>query len=154
MRKLKIYLDTSIINFAIDARSPKEKEITLVFFDEIKKGKYDIFISELVTAEIDKAPKEIAEKLRSVIQKLSPEELAITEEAEILADKYIEQGIIPIKYANDAAHIAIASVSDLDIVLSWNFEHMVKHKTRVEVMGVNTFMGYKTIDICTPQEVV
>ncbi|MFQ5835442.1 MAG: hypothetical protein ACE5HR_05940 [bacterium] len=71
-----------------------------------------------------------------------------------LANKYIVEGVIPVKYGNDATHIAVASVNDLDVVVSWNFEHIVKHKTRIEVIGINTFMGYKAIDLCTPREVI
>lgn len=107
----------------------------------------------MVTAEINKAPEEIAVKLRGVIKGIKLEELVIDEEARNLADKYVMQEVIPVKYANDAIHIAVASVNELDVIVSWNFEHMVKHKTRVAVIGINTFMGYKSIDICSPQEV-
>ena len=154
MKKLRLYLETSVINFAIDNRNPRERAVTLQLFDEIKKGEHEAFVSEAVIAEIDKAPEEIAVKLRDVIKQLNPEELAITQETQTLADKYIEERIIPAKYKGDALHIAAASVNDLDIIISWNFEHIVKHKTRVEVAGINILMGYKSIDICTPQEVV
>ena len=154
MKKLKIYLDTSVINFALDKRDIEKNKITLQFLEEIKAGKHEVFISDLVIAEINKAPQEIAVRLRDVIKSIELEELNVNEEVESLAEKYIEQNVIPTKYANDAIHIAVASVNGLDVVVSWNFEHMVKHKTRVEVMGINTFIGYKAIDICPPQEVV
>lgn len=80
--------------------------------------------------------------------------MSVNEEVEILADEYIKRGIIPVKYGPDAVHIAVATINNLDVVVSWNLEHMVKHKTRVEVMGINTFMGYRGIDICSPREVV
>lgn len=154
MKRVRIYLDTSIINFAVNQRDIGKNEITKRLIMEIKQGKYEAFISELVSAEIEKASRELAIKLRSVIKEIVLEELLVDEEVNALADKYIEQRIIPVKYANDAMHIAVASVNDLDIVVSWNFEHMVKHKTRVEVAGINTFMGYRSIDICSPEEVV
>jgi len=154
MRKTSLYLDTSIINFAIDDRNPDEKKITQCLIDEIKEGKYEAFISELVTAEIDKAPQEIAVKLRDVMKGFEVEELAVDEEVENLANEYIKRGIIPVKYVNDAVHIVAASINNLDVVVSWNLEHMVKHKTRIEVMGINTFMGYRGLDICSPREVV
>ena len=80
--------------------------------------------------------------------------LAISEDAERLADKYVEEGIIPNKHREDALHIAMAAVYEYDVVVSWNFEHMVKVKTRREVQGVNIMMGYKSIDIATPAEVI
>lgn len=82
------------------------------------------------------------------------EVLSVDEEIDRLADKYIAEGIIPAVYRDDALHIALASVKGLDILVSWNFKHLVKHKTRVEVTGVNTLLGYKAIDICTPWEVI
>jgi len=71
-----------------------------------------------------------------------------------LAREYIEKGIIPAKYEDDAFHIAVASVNDLDAIVSWNFTHIVKLKTKREVSGINALMGYKPIEICSPQEVV
>lgn len=58
------------------------------------------------------------------------------------------------KYRGDAIHIAIASVHDMDVVISWNMEHMVKLKIRREVRAVNILEGYKEIEICTPLEVI
>lgn len=154
MKKLRLYLETSIISAVIDEREPEKKELTLRLLDEIKKEEYELFISELVTVEIDKSSQQTALKLRDILKKLQPEELTITDEIKVLADKYIAEKIIPLKYVNDALHIAAASVNELDVIISWNFEHIVKLKTKREVMGINVFMGYKEIDIYSPLEVV
>ncbi|MFH1824218.1 MAG: PIN domain-containing protein [Candidatus Firestonebacteria bacterium] len=155
MRKLKIYLDTSIINFAIDDRNPEGKKLTLRLFEEIKAGKYEAFISRVVLFEVNKADDEKRKKLLEVIRNLNPEELPINEEIQVLAKKYVSSGIIPEKYADDAIHIAAACVHDLDVIISWNFEHIVKLRTKQEVVGVNAFMGYrKDVEIYSPQEVV
>lgn len=58
------------------------------------------------------------------------------------------------KYRDDAVHIAIAVVNNLDAIVSWNLTHMVKLKTRLEVNGINKIEGYKEIEICTPREVM
>lgn len=55
---------------------------------------------------------------------------------------------------DDALHIACASVNDLDAIISWNFEHIVKLKTKREVVGINVLLGYKEIGIYSPWEVV
>ena len=68
--------------------------------------------------------------------------------------RYIKEGIIPVKYQDDAFHIAIATVNNMDAILSWNFQHIVKLKTKREVVGINLIMGYRPIDIYTPWEVV
>ncbi|MEW6068479.1 MAG: hypothetical protein AB1610_09340 [Nitrospirota bacterium] len=71
-----------------------------------------------------------------------------------MADKYLEQRIFPIKHRDDAFHVAIAVVHKMDIMISWNMEHMVKLKTRREVKAVNILEGYNEIEICTPLEVI
>jgi len=153
MKKLKLYLETSVISSAIDNREPDKTAQTLRLLDEIKEKGHEAFVSRIVLVEIAKADENTQKKLLAVLQDIDPEELNIDKEAEALSGKYISEGVIPQKYENDALHIAVASVNGLDAVVSWNFSHMVNHKTRMEVMGINTFMGYRVIDICTPKEV-
>lgn len=152
MKKLKLYLDTSIINFAFADDAPKQKEVTLKLFDELNR--YKGYISEIVLGEINRASDIKKRRLFNFISKYDLEELMFNESAKILADKYIEAGVIPRKYQEDAFHIAIASVNDLDAIISWNFKHIVKLKTRREVVGINLYMGYKEIDIYSPWEVI
>ena len=154
MKKLKLYLDTSIINFVIAEDSLIEKQVTRQLLREIEREKYEVFISEVVLLEINRAPEAISQKLKSIVKDLDAEELSIDQESQMLANRYIEEGIIPEKYENDALHIAIASVNNLDVIVSWNFRHIVKLKTKREVTGVNAIMGYKEIEIYSPWEVV
>ncbi len=144
----------STFNFALAEDVPVEREITLKLLDEVKNGKYEVFISEVVLREINRAPQAKAVKLRDCIKKVNPEELILDENVFALAKEYIEKGVIPPKYEDDALHIAVASVSNLDVIVSWNFTHIVKLKTKREVAGINTFLGYKPIEICSPQEVI
>lgn len=154
MKRLSLYLDTSILNFAIADDVPREKEVTLRLLDEVRRGKYGAFISEIVDLEIGRAPQKIAARLRDLVKELNPEELSVDENVELLSDRYIKEGIIPAKYEDDALHIAIASVNNLDVIVSWNFEHIVKMKTKREVTGINALLGYKQIEIYSPWEVV
>lgn len=154
MKIPKIYFDTSVFNFAVSEDVPEEREITLKLLDEAQSGKYEIFISEVVIREINRAPQEKAVKLRDCVKKINPEELILDDNAQALAREYIEKGVIPPKYEDDAFHIAVASVNNLDAIVSWNFAHIVKFKTKREVSGINTLMGYKPIEICSPQEVI
>ena len=121
-------------------------------FDELNR--YKGYISEIVLGEINRASDIKKRRLFNFISKYDLEELMFNESAKILADKYIEAGVIPRKYQEDAFHIAIASVNDLDAIISWNFKHIVKLKTRREVVGINLYMGYKEIDIYSPWEVI
>lgn len=154
MKRLKLYFDTSIFNFALSDDVPREKEVTLRLFNEVRKGKYEVYISEVVIREVNRASKEKAENLIGLINEIVIEELPIDEEAHELAKRYIAEGIIPERYEDDALHIAVASINNLDAIISWNFAHIVKLKTKREVVGVNAISGYKEIDIYSPWEVI
>ena len=157
MKKQKIYLDTSIINFALeDEISINERDVTQVLCEQIKQGKYEAFVSDVVIQELINTPDEIKRtKLLDCVNSLVLDKpLTLTDEINILADRYVSEKIIPAKHKDDALHIAICTVNDIDVLVSWNFEHLVKHKTRMEVFGINMLLGYKLIDLCTPQEVI
>lgn len=154
LKKLRFYFDTSILNFALADDVPKEKEATLKLLGEVNFGIYEANISEVVLGEIERAPEEKDKALLELIRKYPLENLSVTEEIRNLARRYIQEGIIPKKYEDDALHIACASVNNLDAVISWNFEHIVKLKTKREVVGINVLLGYKEIDIYSPWEVV
>ena len=152
MHKLKLYLDTTILNFAFADDAPKDKEDTLKFFKQIDR--FEVSISEVVLREISLCEVKKRERLNSLWQRHDLNVLEFDVEAQELAEKYIKSGIIPVKYRDDASHIAIATVNNFDAVLSWNFQHIVKMKTKREVVAINLIEGYKPIDIYTPGEVV
>jgi len=157
MRKLSLYLDTSVISFALSQDIPDDdRNITLKLIGEINKDRFEGFISDTVIRELGNTQDAVKRrKLLKLVDNIEfSEVLSVNEEIDRVADKYIEEGIIPAVYRDDALHIAITSVKGLDILVSWNFKHLVKHKTRIEVAGVNTLLGYKAIDICTPWEVI
>jgi predicted nucleic acid-binding protein len=154
MRKLKLYLDTSVWNFYYADDSPEKMEITKKFFDEIRSEKYEIYISELVTAEIDEAGEEKQKRLKTLIEKYQPFEIKKDYDVGELSGRYIASKIVPARYEADLIHIAFAVANDLDVVISWNLRHIVKLKTRLEVNGINKIEGYKEIEICTPEEVI
>lgn len=76
----------------------------------------------------------------------------MTKEAENLAEHYISKGIFPEKYRDDALHVAIASVNSIAFLLSWNFKHLVKVKTRRLVTLVNSLENYSAVEIIAPPE--
>ena len=132
----------------------KSKKAIAVSFEEIGKGQFLAYVSEIAFAEIHCAGEEKRNELIKVVRQINPEELPMTEEAVVLATHYIEPKIIPANHRNDALHIAIATVHNLDVIVSWNFEHMVKLKTRREVPAINALMRYKSIEICSPLEMI
>lgn len=133
MKRNNIYHDTSVLNFFFEKREIDKENSTKDLFMEIKQGKFAAYISELVAREIGASPTARKRSLLSLIKTYPIKILQVTEESLALAEKYLAQGIFPSKYRDDALHIATAVVHNMDIVISWNMEHMVKLKTRREV---------------------
>lgn len=73
-----------------------------------------------------------------------------SEEIKILSEEYVLRRIIPVKHIEDAVHIAVMTVNSIDILVSWNFEHIVKLKTKREVNAMNVLLGYNLIEIVEP----
>jgi predicted nucleic acid-binding protein len=153
-RRLKLYLDTSVFGSLFDFDDPRRIEITKNLLEEVKKVTFEAFISPLVVAEISKAPEDVKDGLISTIGELELPLLTETEEAAKLAQDYIQEGIIPQRFRDDARHIAIPVVYNLDALISWNYKHMVNLKVKRMVNAINLRLGYKLIEILSPEEVV
>lgn len=67
-----------------------------------------------------------------------------------LAEKFIDFGILKKKSFDDCTNIAVAIISNCDIIVSWNFKHIVNHKTIQGVKVVTTLEGYKDVIIYSP----
>ena len=154
MKKISLYLDTSVLNFYFAQDSPDEMQVTRELFVEIKRGEYEAFISATVLEEIAKAPEDKKRKLLNLVREYKLTILKINEETEGLASKYIKSRIIPKRFEEDAIHIAVAVVNNLDVIISWNFKHIVKLKTKLAVNGISRQEGYKEIEIYSPKEVI
>lgn len=150
---MRIYLDTSVIS-GLYTRDPGIHAITHDFFSAAKFGNYTLYSSEIAAIEIKATSNiKLRQMLIEALEEHQIEILPISEEAEALARRYTKEKIIPAKYIADALHIAMASIHGIPILASWNFKHIVKHKTRVEVNRINQESGLLQIDICSPQEV-
>ena len=157
MKKLKIYLDTSVINFLFADDSPDFKKVTEDFFNNyVKLGKYEVFISEVVLREIENTP--VASKRFKLLQIVKQYHLAIlplTDEAITLSENYLKQKVIPAKKIEDAQHIAIATCNHIDILLSWNFKHLANVNKQQLIKNLNEREGYfYPMSLITPIEVI
>lgn len=156
MKKLKVYLDTSIINFLFAVDSPEYMQITIDFFDHYITD-YDIFISEIVLLEIWKSKNaQKREQLLSAIQRYRLEVYdTLTGEIEELAREYIEAGVIQEKNLEDALHLAFSTFYEFDILLSWNFRHLANIKKQIAVNSINEREGFlKELYLLSPMEVI
>jgi len=154
MRKQKIYLETTLFNHYFDDDRGIAHVSTVKLFKEIMTGKYEAFTSGAVIEELEKAANEKYEKMFSLVGEYNIAVLSVSEEAEILADIYVSNGVIPLKYRTDGVHIAVAAVNDLDMIISMNFQHIVKRKTKLATGSINAINGYRAVEIFNPMEVV
>ena len=150
---MRIYIDTSVIN-GLYTQDFRILEITQGFFRSIKFGKFTLYSSNLLAEEIRKTRNiTLRQQLIEALEEHQIELLPISEEIEQLAQEYIKEKIVPAKYIADAMHIAFATIHNIPVLVSWNFEHIVRHKTRIEVSRVNREKNHPQIDICSPEEV-
>lgn len=154
MRRLKLYLETSVWNFYFADDAPEKKEITHAFFTRIKNGSYDIHISDVVLEEIGKAPEAKRTLLLNIITEYSPQRLTLNEEIAELAQKYLAEGVLPENKLEDALHAAAAAVYEMDALISWNLKHLSNFKKMEMINGINLKEGYlKRLELITPMEV-
>lgn len=149
-----IYLDTSVLNFFFEDKDLEKANSIRELFREIRNGKFSAYISDLVLREIGKTRGPKRERLLSLIKTYKIPWLEVTPECMGLTERYMGRKIFPSKYRDDGLHIAIATIHQIDIIVSWNLRHMVKLRTRREVKAINIVEGYKEIEICTPMEVI
>ena len=154
MRVPKIYLETSIFNFYVDEDRGFAHESTVSLFKEITDGKYKAFTSVYVTKELERAPDEKRDVMMKLITECGITVLDTNDETARLATIYVSEGVIPQKYRTDGLHIAIATVNDLDMIISMNFQHIVKRKTKLMTGSINALNGYRIVEILNPMEVV
>ncbi len=144
-------MDTSVISALFDKQNPERRFLTESFFSGMKD--FEPYISEITVAEIQKTPDSaLRQKMTGVISLFSV--ISLSDEVEGLMKKYIHHGAVPKEYREDAYHIAIATLSEMDYLLSWNFKHIVRRKTRDIVRMVNSLNNLKSIEIMTPAELL
>jgi predicted nucleic acid-binding protein len=154
MKKLRLYLETSVWNFCFADDAPEMKDITLKFFEKIESEDYEIFISDLVSQEIERADYEKREMLSGIIVKYSPKEIKVNEKVYILSREYISEGILTLNNVDDATHAALATVYEMAALISWNFKHLANLRKMEQINVVNKKMGYsKRLELITPMEV-
>ena len=154
MKKLKIYLETTIFNFVFADDSPDKKQDMLKLFEEIDQGEYILYTSDYALKELEEAGKVKKARIFDLIEQYQIIVLKPDKNAEILADKYINENIIPEKYRTDGLHIAIATINDLDIIFSHNSKHILKLKTIMGAESINLREGYNPIIIHSPTAVM
>jgi predicted nucleic acid-binding protein len=150
MKPYRVYLDTSVLGGVFDAEF---EEDTRALLEQVRSGTLRPVVSEQVELELKGAPSEVQDLLDELLAS-GAEDIRLSAEAEDLADIYVTEGVVTMKYRADALHIALATLANVDVLVSWNFKHIVNLRRIQGFNGVNLKYGYGTLEIRSPREVI
>ena len=148
MRKIHAYVDTSVFGGTEDEEFAVSSQR---FFDRVRQGGISVWVSQITMDELAGAPL----KVQQVFKDLPAEGVVLVPtnaEAMALARAYLEAQILGSSSFADALHVATATVARADVVVSWNFRHIVNYDRIHKYNGVNALKGYPPIEIHSPME--
>jgi hypothetical protein len=149
MKTLEAYTDTSVFGGVFDAEFETESR---AFFDLVRAGRFTLLVSDVSRREVTQAPEQVESVFNQMLayMRLVP----VDQEVLSLRDAYLSAGILSEKWADDAAHVAAATVAEADLIVSWNFRHIV-HFDKIRLYNaVNALRGYRELDIRSPLEII
>ena len=149
MKILRVYIDTSVIGGCFDVEFSSWSNSLM---HDFRRGNFLPVLSEVVAGEIRSTPEAVRVQYAELLS-LGAEFLAVSDEALDLAAVYEARGILAPRFRNDMLHIALATVADADVLVSWNFRHVVRLEKIRLFNAVNLEHGYKPIQIYSPREV-
>ena len=148
--KQRVYIDTSVIGGCFDQEF---EEWSNRLFDDFKSGNRIAVVSDITLDELTDAPQRVQENFASI-----PDDylviLTSDTESRTLADKYIYEKAVPNKFYEDALHIAIATINQVNVLASWNFKHIVNLDRIRMYNSVNLKNGLPILEIRTPREIL
>lgn len=145
----RIYTDTSMIGGCFDAEFAPWSNGLLKDF---RSGTYLPVVSDVVAAEIEDAPEPVREVYAELLQ-LGAQFLEVDEAVLRLADTYQQRGILTPQFYDDGVHISLATAARVDVLVSWNFRHIVRYDKIRLFNAVNLELGYQPLQIYSPREV-
>ena len=149
MKIQRIYIDTSVIGGCFD---PEFAEWSNGLLQDFRNRTFQPLLSEVIAAEIEDAPENV-QTVYAELRSLDAEVLSIEESALELADEYQRRAILTSNFYGDGLHIALATVAEADLLVSWNFKHIVRFDKIRLFNAVNIEFGYKPLQIFSPREV-
>lgn len=148
--RLRVYLDTSVFGGVCDEEFAEPSQR---FFGQARRGRFVVLVSLQTLRELEQAPQSVRDVLTG-LPAACLEALSSSPEVNVLAAAYVEAGVVGRASWDDALHVAAATVAEADLVLSWNFRHIVQYERIKGFNGVNAIRGYRTLDVRSPLEVV
>ena len=151
--KLRLYLETTVFNYYFDEDRPGHQDVVKLF-EAIGAGQFDGYASTFVMAELRQASEPKRSNMLNLADKYGIIVLRPTPDVVRLSGLYIKKHIIPSSYRYDSAHIAMAAVNKLDIVVSYNFKHINRDKTKALTSAINLSENFGSVAIYTAKEVL
>lgn len=148
-KRIRAYVDTSVFGGVHDEEFD---EASLRFFENVRKGHIILLISQILLDELAPAPT-VVKNLFETLPKEFLERVEVSDEVIDLAESYIATGVLPEAAKGDAFHVAMATIAGADIIISWNFKHIVNFQRIQKFNAVNLANGYCLVDIRSPLEV-
>ena len=150
MKKQRIYLDTSVFGGFFD---DEFKEFTKPLFDRINRGEFTIIFSTMLEEELELAPEKVR-KLVLGIDNDNTEFVTETDNAVELATEYVSEKVVGQTSYSDCLHIALATINQADLLISWNFKHIVNIQRIRGYNSINIKNGYKQLEIRSPRDLM
>ena len=146
---LRIYVDTSVIGGCFDAEFSSWSRGLM---QDFRLGTFRPVLSEVTAAEIRPAPEPVRLQYAELLS-ADAEMIDVNDESLDLMDAYQTREVLAPRFRNDMLHIALATVADVDVLVSWNFRHVVRLEKIRLFNAINLELGYKSIQIRSPREV-
>jgi hypothetical protein len=145
----RVYADTSVFGGKFD---DEFRRPTSEFLNQVVQGRFTLVSSAVVRRELEAAPSQVTDVFEDLMTLAEIAE--VTADALALRTAYLGEGIVGPRYADDALHVAIATVARCPVIVSWNFKHIVHRRKIPSYNAVNTLRGFAPIAIHSPAEVI
>jgi predicted nucleic acid-binding protein len=148
VRSIRVYVDTSVFGGVFDEEF---RDTSVRFFNAVKTGVFGLVSSDIVRREVSFAPPQVQDLFEGLTE--DAEIVDVSDEALALRDSYVSLGVVSEQYLADALHVALATTTKCDMIVSWNFKHIVNYRRIHQYNAVNVLNGYGNIDVHSPPEV-
>ncbi len=151
---MKLYLETTVPNFLFTVQAPEKRHVTEIFFEWLRLSEHQVFCSEIAFEELNQAPEGKRGKLLRAMSDLEPSILQVTPQAADLCRFYLDAGILPPRYYNDAIQVALCSCHEMDFLVTWNMRLMANVFRQEKINRANLEFGLSAIKIVTPEHLI
>jgi predicted nucleic acid-binding protein len=147
----RVYVDSSVVSGMFDTNDHPKR--VRPFWDAVIGGKIRVVLSSVLDGEVANAPQHVRDFYRSIPES-QIERIVRTDESDMLATRYIAEGIASASCLVDCRHVALATIAHADVLVSFNCTHIVKLNRIRQYNAINMLLGYPQIEIRTPDEVI